>query len=192
MRDCPPQRRSAFQNAGRLIPPRPAPTVSPPTLTAHEFPSRCRRTQGSTALIQRQWELLTRMKKKMIARLHSLNDRDAVDVIPLESLPVTLGRGAAADVRILDQCASRLHCRILQVENELVVQDLGSTLGTLVNGQPIAESRLCSGDSLTVGTSTFRVDLETGKKTSLLSRIEASIKSLGTSPRESKPQVAGS
>ena len=128
----------------------------------------------------------------MIARLHSLNGRDAVDVIPLESLPVTLGRGADADVRILDQCASRLHCRILQVENELVVQDLGSTLGTLVNGQPIAESRLNSGDSLTVGISTFRVDLEIRKKTSLLSRIEASIKTLGSSHRERKPQVAGS
>ena len=128
----------------------------------------------------------------MIARLHSLNSRDAADVIPIETLPVTLGRGANADVRILDQCASRLHCRILQVENELVVQDLGSTLGTLVNGQPIAESRLNSGDSLTVGASTFRVDLEVRKKSTLLSRIEASIKTLGSSHWGRKPQVVSS
>ncbi len=128
----------------------------------------------------------------MIARLLYLNGRDTTDVIPLESLPVTLGRGADADVRVLDQCASRLHCRILQVENQLVVQDLGSTLGTLVNGQPIEEAPLNPGDKLTVGISTFSIDLEIRTKTSLLSRIEASIKSLGSPLRQRKPQAANS
>ncbi len=128
----------------------------------------------------------------MIARLLYLNGRDTTDVIPLESLPVTLGRGADADVRVLDQCASRLHCRILQVKNQLVVQDLGSTLGTLVNGQPIEEAPLNPGDKLTVGISTFSIDLEIRTKTSLLSRIEASIKSLGSPLRQRKPQAANS
>lgn len=128
----------------------------------------------------------------MIARLLYLNTGDKSVVIPLESLPVTLGRGTDANVRVLDQCASRLHCRILQVENELVVQDLGSTLGTLVNGQQIEEARLNPGDSLTVGVSTFQVNLEVRTKTSLLSRIEASIKSLGSNHRERKSQVASS
>ena len=128
----------------------------------------------------------------MIARLHSLNANGPSAVIPLESFPVTLGRGAEADVRILDQCASRLHCRILQVENQLVVQDLGSTLGTLVNGQPIEEAQLNPGDSLTLGGSTFRVDQESRSKTSLLSRIEASIRALGSPSREHRPQIASS
>jgi pSer/pThr/pTyr-binding forkhead associated (FHA) protein len=125
----------------------------------------------------------------MIAKVLYLNASQTSSVIPWESLPVTLGRGANADVRVLDQCASRLHCRILQVENQLFVQDLGSTLGTLVNGQPVEEAPLNSGDTLTVGVSTFRVDLESRTKTSLLSRIEASIKSLGSTHREHKPEV---
>ena len=126
----------------------------------------------------------------MIAKLQSLNSSDSAEVIPLERLPVTVGRGLEADVRVLDRFASRQHCRIFQVENQLVVQDLGSTWSTLVNGQPIEEAPLHPGDTLTIGISTFRVDIENSANGSLLSRIEASIKTLGSTVRARSPQVA--
>lgn len=120
------------------------------------------------------------------ARLVCVNHGGSAPVIPLQRLPVTLGRGEEADFQIADQCASRLHCRIVEVENQLIVQDLGSALGTLVNGQPIVEAPLNFGDRLTVGVSTFCV------KATLLSRLQKLIKMLGTPLRDRSPKVAGS
>lgn len=128
----------------------------------------------------------------MIAKLQRLNNNDFVEMIPLERLPVTLGRAAEADVQVSDQFASRLHCRIFQVENQLFVQDLGSTWSTLVNGQPIAESPLVAGDTLTVGISNFRVEIENSAIGSWLGRIGASVKKLRASNPECSPQVANS
>lgn len=128
----------------------------------------------------------------MIARLQSVSTSESTAAIPLERLPVTLGRGDEADVRIVDQFTSRRHCRILQVNDELVVQDLGSTWGTLVNGQPIAEARLHFGDALTIGTSTFRVEQAAPSRGSLLSRIEMSIKKLAAMKTNRSPEVANS
>ena len=124
-----------------------------------------------------------------VTRLVCVNINDSAPVIPLQRLPMTLGRGTEADVQIADQCASRLHCRIVEVENQLLVQDLGSTLGTLVNGQPIEEAPLNPGDRLTIGISTFCVDRGISVSASLLSRIRASIKKLRTPPREHSPKV---
>lgn len=127
-----------------------------------------------------------------VARLVCVNTNDSAPVIPLQRLPMTLGRGTEADVQIADQCASRLHCRIVEIENQLLVQDLGSTLGTLVNGQPIEEAPLNFGDRLTIGISTFCVDRENAARASLLSRIRASIKKLRAPVREGSPKVASS
>jgi len=128
----------------------------------------------------------------MIAKLQRLNSNDFVQVIPLERLPVTLGRAAEADIQVSDQFASRLHCRICQIESQLVVQDLGSTWSTLVNGQPIAESPLVTGDTLTVGISHFRVEIEESANVSWLGRIGASVKKLRASSPGCSSQIANS
>ncbi len=112
----------------------------------------------------------------MNARLRRLNADDSASIIALESLPVTLGRGVAADVRIADRCVSRVHCRIFEADNQIVVQDLGSLWGTLVNGQPVEKAALNPGDALTIGFSTFCVDRQCSERTSLLSRLATSLK----------------
>src|SRR5215210_4989419 len=65
--------------------------------------------------------------------------------IPLERDEVTIGRALEADVRLSDSRASRLHARIISEkggESGAVfhrIVDLGSTNGTMVNGELIKE-----------------------------------------------------
>jgi diguanylate cyclase (GGDEF)-like protein len=85
--------------------------------------------------------------------------------IPLERDEVTLGRALEADVRVNDAHASRLHARILterDAETGAVtyrVADLGSTNGTLLNGEPVTESVISEGDKLTIGEHLIRFAL---------------------------------
>jgi pSer/pThr/pTyr-binding forkhead associated (FHA) protein len=96
----------------------------------------------------------------MKAKLISLNASGTRAVVALEKLPVVLGRGAQADVRLPDQTLSRRHCEIDCVSATLVVRDLGSKNGTRVNRQHVTESVLMPGDKLTLGSSTFVVSYE--------------------------------
>ena len=72
-----------------------------------------------------------------------------------------LGRGDDASIQIDDETVSREHCRIAVVEDGSVqLTDLGSTNGTIVNGQRVDSCVLQEGDKIQVGTSTvFRFSL---------------------------------
>ena len=85
--------------------------------------------------------------------------------IPLERSEVTLGRALEADVRVNDARASRMHARI-NVERDPVtgetryrLTDLGSTNGTLLNGQAVTDAYLQNGDKLMIGEHLLRFDL---------------------------------
>lgn len=71
--------------------------------------------------------------------------------IVVSELPIIVGSGPHADVRLDDPDISTLHCMIDQVNGTLVVSDLVSQNGTRVNGRRIEESPLLPGDRLTVG-----------------------------------------
>ncbi len=85
--------------------------------------------------------------------------------ISLERDEVTLGRAVDADVRVNDSRASRLHARISTVLDSATgairykIKDLGSTNGTLVNGQQVTEMVLSDGDKVTIGDHLFRFEL---------------------------------
>jgi diguanylate cyclase (GGDEF)-like protein len=85
--------------------------------------------------------------------------------IPLERDEVVLGRAVEADVRVNDFRASRLHARISAERDpgtgavHYKISDLGSTNGTLLNGQPIDEALLNDGDKVTIGDSLFRFEM---------------------------------
>jgi pSer/pThr/pTyr-binding forkhead associated (FHA) protein len=70
----------------------------------------------------------------------------------------TVGRTARADFIVDAALISRLHCRLTaDVSDQLVVEDLGSTNGTIVNGQKVDRAVLRPGDRLSVGRVEFRV-----------------------------------
>lgn len=76
---------------------------------------------------------------------------------PLEgSGPWSIGRSEENDITINDPNVSRKHARLLRAHNGFIVEDLGSTNGTLLDGAPIDRERIDSGDELTFGQSTAR------------------------------------
>ena len=85
--------------------------------------------------------------------------------IPLERDEVILGRALEADVRVNDSRASRLHACIktqrdpINGELRFTITDLGSTNGTLINGQLLTEARLNEGDKIAIGDHLFRFDM---------------------------------
>ena len=70
--------------------------------------------------------------------------------------PWTVGRSQDNDIVIPDPNVSRKHARLSRADNGYVVEDLGSTNGTLLDGAPIDRERIESGDELTFGQSTAR------------------------------------
>ena len=70
----------------------------------------------------------------------------------------TIGRTARADFIVDAALSSRLHCRLTaDKSDQLVVEDLGSTNGTMVNGRRVEREVLRPGDVLTVGRVEFSV-----------------------------------
>jgi diguanylate cyclase (GGDEF)-like protein len=64
---------------------------------------------------------------------------------------LVLGRGGTADVRLLDDGISRLHCRVRLIPEGLQVEDLKSRNGTFVNGERLTTRVLHDGDKLQLG-----------------------------------------
>jgi len=71
---------------------------------------------------------------------------------PLEKQEILLGRDLANDIAISDPEVSRRHTRLLMQEDNVIIEDLGSTNGTFLNGQRIASpQQLRAGDVITLG-----------------------------------------
>ena len=72
-----------------------------------------------------------------------------------DRFPVIIGRSEDADVTLDDRWASRRHCLIESQDGVLVVRDLDSKHGTLLNDAVISEAVLKPGDTLSIGLSTL-------------------------------------
>lgn len=70
----------------------------------------------------------------------------------------TVGRTARADFILDAALVSRIHCRLTaDKSDQLVVEDLGSTNGTQVNGRSVTRQVLKPGDVVTIGRVEFQV-----------------------------------
>ncbi len=73
----------------------------------------------------------------------------------------TVGRSRDADCVLRDPNVSRHHAELRRsAAGEWTIADLGSTNGVKVNGRRVGSTRLKSGDQVTLGTTTFRFDIE--------------------------------
>jgi len=79
---------------------------------------------------------------------------------PLSIGSTVIGRGDQANLRLPDVGISRRHARLDYDGSQVVLTDLGSTNGSMVNGQRISAVALNPGDMIQIGTTTltFRVD----------------------------------
>ena len=90
----------------------------------------------------------------------SLDHADTSKGFVLHEFPALIGRSLDASITLNDRWVSRRHCEIVRNDDRLIVRDLGSKHGTLVNDCAISESPLLPGDRLTVGISTFIASYE--------------------------------
>lgn len=71
---------------------------------------------------------------------------------------IILGRDPQSDIVIDDQKASREHAQVRPSPRGWIVEDLGSTNGTRVNGFRTAAQLLLDGDHVTIGATQFTFD----------------------------------
>jgi pSer/pThr/pTyr-binding forkhead associated (FHA) protein len=63
----------------------------------------------------------------------------------------TIGRAPENSIRLEDTSVSGRHAELVVVAENCWLKDLGSTNGTLVNGQPVTEVQLRAGDRIRFG-----------------------------------------
>ncbi len=73
----------------------------------------------------------------------------------LEGGDLVMGRGMNANIRLRDDGVSRRHAKLLVRDGEIVVEDLGSANGTIVNGALVTRRALADGDKIRLGTGTI-------------------------------------
>jgi Protein of unknown function (DUF3662)/FHA domain len=79
----------------------------------------------------------------------------------LDGARATIGRSRDADCVLRDPNVSRHHAELRRSSaGDWTIADLGSTNGVKVNGRRVGSTRLKSGDQVTLGTTTFRFDVE--------------------------------
>jgi pSer/pThr/pTyr-binding forkhead associated (FHA) protein len=71
--------------------------------------------------------------------------------IPLDRMPLTIGRESNTDIALDDPRVSRQHARLSYRQQQIWLTDLRSSNGTFVNGAPIQERALQPGDTLSFG-----------------------------------------
>ncbi len=74
--------------------------------------------------------------------------------------PLVIGRSPGADIVIPTDYVSSKHARFVPAQDRLIIEDLGSTNGTMLNGRPVHGSADCSaGDTVRIGN----IDIEIGR-----------------------------
>ena len=84
--------------------------------------------------------------------------RSATTTLKLIDGVTTIGRHDECQLRIKSSQVSRKHCELFEKKGLLLVKDLGSSNGTLVNGKRIQGQKVLeAGDELTIGPVHLRV-----------------------------------
>ena len=68
----------------------------------------------------------------------------------------SIGRSPECDISVDETGVSRFHAEVLRTPFAMVIADLDSTNGTLVNGQRVKRRRLSDGDQIRVGKAVFK------------------------------------
>jgi two-component system response regulator HydG len=110
-------------------------------------------------------------------------DRGAsVSVDATRPAPLLVGHSPACDLRLSDREASRRHASFDVADQHLQVTDLGSTNGTTVNGVAVSGARLRGGETVRIGRTSLRVDLESESSVLPVSQATGFGRVIGPSP----------
>jgi predicted component of type VI protein secretion system len=75
-------------------------------------------------------------------------------------LPTIIGRSREVALTIAHPMVSRQHCELFEANGVLMIRDLGSLNGTMVDGRRVKEAPLPPETEFTVGPLTFRAEYE--------------------------------
>lgn len=93
--------------------------------------------------------------------LRYINKVGITKEIELTEEPVIIGRSREADVSLMDEKVSRVHCGIRMSDGEYYLKDLKARNGTFVNGKRVEDTvKLAPGDRIQVGSTTFVLERE--------------------------------
>src|SRR6476660_8010670 len=70
---------------------------------------------------------------------------------------IVIGRSSDLDMVLVEDMVSRKHAKIATTGGQIVIQDMGSTNGTFVNGEKVKKARLKEGDRILIGTSIIKL-----------------------------------
>jgi serine/threonine protein kinase len=102
-------------------------------------------------------------------------------VYPLtEGQKITIGRGDAANIKLMDSAVSRAHCTVEHTARATLIKDAGSKSGIKVNAKGVAEQALINGDVIYLGSSQLRFDQDMPAK----AKVAVADDEEATSPEE--------
>ncbi len=85
---------------------------------------------------------------------------------------IVVGRSSDLDMVLVEDMVSRKHARIAMQNDQIWIEDLGSTNGTFVNGEKIKRARLKEGDRVLIGTSILKLIAGDGSADSTDAKIQ--------------------
>ena len=106
-----------------------------------------------TSLSSLESELRAR-RQQVAAYLVVLQGTNVGEMHKIEGPELVIGRAVSATVRLNDDGISRRHCRVLSIGGQVIIEDLGSANGTLVNGEMVQHHALKEGDKIRLGATT--------------------------------------
>ncbi|MGF1547627.1 MAG: FHA domain-containing protein [Thiotrichales bacterium] len=92
-------------------------------------------------------------------RVLLVSDSAVLAEYPLNKETIKIGRVVGNDIPIESMAVSSQHCKIVTVDGDSFLEDLGSTNGTYVNGKKVRKHALEHGDLITIGTHLLRYDI---------------------------------
>ncbi|MCU0687548.1 MAG: DUF4388 domain-containing protein [Polyangiaceae bacterium] len=79
------------------------------------------------------------------------------EVILTPAKEIVVGRSSDLEMVLVEDMVSRRHARIYWENEQIQIEDLGSTNGTFVNGEKVRRANLKEGDRVLIGTSILKV-----------------------------------
>ncbi len=132
----------------------------------------------------------TRRRGILSASLQAIDGADAGERREIPRGLITLGRAPSNNVVVRSELVSKAHARIERLGLELILTDLQSANGTLVNGKPVTTRALEDGDEISLGKArTFRVQIEVGEIETSEIQAAPTIDSTGGLPTEWKTRL---
>lgn len=108
----------------------------------------------------------------MLSKLVLSLNGNTITEYTLEKETVTIGRRPDNDITIDNLAISGKHCQVITILNESFLEDLGSTNGTYVNGEPIKKHALQHGDVIGIGKHQLKYFISESETTGMLNVSE--------------------